>query len=134
VERFLDPARHLGGGGGAGENSHHEVIPGDVNTLALQHPFDVVPRLDLGNSKPGGPVLVGWESSGATVVTLPSPAGTGMGDVMGNHDYNAYVASVEANESSGALAAYRNHPSTQAFITEDPSQFTSTTSGIGRKE
>ncbi len=110
-------------------------IPGGVNTLALQHPFDVVPRLDLGNSKPGGPGLIGWESSnGATVVTLPSPAGAGMGDVAGNHDYNAYVASVEANESSGDLAAYRNHPSTQAFITEDPSQVTSTTSGIGRKE
>jgi hypothetical protein len=110
-------------------------IPGGVNTLALQHPFDVVPRLDLGNSKPGGPGLVGWESSnGATVVTLPSPAGAGMGDVAGNHDYNAYVASVEANESSGDLAAYRNHPSTQAFITEDPSQVTSTTSGFGRKE
>ena len=110
-------------------------IPGGVNTLALQHPFDVVPRLDLGNSKPGGPGLVGWESSnGATVVTLPSPAGAGMGDVAGNHDYNAYVASVEANESSGALAAYRNHPSTQAFITADPRQVTSTTSGIGRKE
>lgn len=110
-------------------------IPGDVNTLALQHPFDVVPRLDLGNSKPGGPVLVGWESSNrATVVTLPSPAGSGMGDVMGNHDYNAYVASVEANESSGALAAYRNDPSTQAFITSEPGQVRSTTSGIGRKE
>lgn len=110
-------------------------IPGDVKTLALQHPFDVVPRLDLGNSKPGGPVLVGWESSnGATVVTLPSPAGSGMGDVMGNHDYNAYVASVEANESSGALAAYRNHPSTQAFITSESGEVRSTTSGIGRKE
>lgn len=110
-------------------------IAGDVNTLALQHPFDVVPRLDLGNSKPGGPVLVGWESSsGATVVTLPSPAGAGMGDVMGNHDYNAYVASVEANESSGALAAYRNDPSTQAFITSEPGEVRSTTSGIGREE
>lgn len=110
-------------------------IPSDVQTLALQHPFDVVPRLDLGNSKPGGPVLVGWESSnGATVVTLPSPAGSGMGDVVGNHDYNAYVASVEANESSGALASYRNEPSTQAFITAEPGQVRSTTSGIGRKE
>lgn len=110
-------------------------IPSDVNTLALQHPFDVVPRLDLGNSKPGGPVLVGWESSnGATVVTLPSPAGSGMGDVVGNHDYNAYVASVEANESSGALAAYRNDPATQAFITAEPGQVRSTTSGIGREE
>ena len=46
-------------------------IPGGVKTLALQHPFDVVPRLDLGNSKPGGPGLVGWESSnGATVITF----------------------------------------------------------------
>ena len=110
-------------------------IPADVNTLALQHPFDVVPRLDLGNAKPGGPGLVGWDSSnGATVVTLPSPPGSGMGDVVGNHDYNAYVASVEANESSGALADYRNEASTQAFITADPSQVTSTTSGLSRKE
>ena len=110
-------------------------IPSDVQTLALQHPFDVVPRLDLGNSKPGGPGLVPWESSnGATVVTLPSPAGSGMGDVTGNHDYNAYVSSVEANEDSGALAAYRNDPSTQAFITADPGQVRSTTSGIGREE
>lgn len=110
-------------------------IPSDVKTLALQHPFDVVPRLDLGNSKPGGPVLFPWESSnGATVVTLPSPPGSGMGDVVANHNYNAYVTSVEANESSGALAAYRNEPSTQAFITAEPSQVRSTTSGIGRKE
>jgi pimeloyl-ACP methyl ester carboxylesterase len=110
-------------------------IPADVKTLALQHPFDVVPRLDLGNSKPLGTVLVGWESSnGATVVTLPSPAGSGMGDVVGNHDYNAYAASVEANESSGALAAYRNDPSTQAFITAEPGQVRSAASGIGRKE
>jgi hypothetical protein len=57
-----------------------------------------------------------------------------MGDVMGNHDYNAYATSVEANESSGALAAYRNDPSTQAFITSEPGQVRSTTSGIGRKE
>lgn len=110
-------------------------IPGDVKTLALQHAFDVVPRLDLGNSKPGGPGPFPWESSNsATVVTLPSPPGSGLGDVVGNHDYNAYVASVEANESSGALAAYRNDPSTQAFITAEPSQVRSTTSGIGRKE
>ncbi|MEO3932173.1 hypothetical protein WMO79_05100 [Micrococcaceae bacterium Sec7.4] len=110
-------------------------IPSDVKTLALQHPFDVVPRLDLGNSKPGGPVPFPWESSnGATVVTLPSPPGSGMGDVVANHDYNAYVTSVEANESSGALAAYRNEPSTQAFITAERSQVRSTTSGIGRKE
>lgn len=110
-------------------------IPGDVKTLALQHTFDVVPRLDLGNAKPWGPGLVPWESSNsAIVVTLPSPAGSGMGDVVGNHDYNAYIASVEANESSGALAAYRNDPSTQAFITAEPGQVRSTTSGIGRKE
>lgn len=110
-------------------------IPGDVKTLALQHPFDVVPCLDLGNSKPGGPGPLPWESSNsATVVTLPSPPGAGLGDVVGNHDYNAYVASVDANESSGALAAYRNAPSTQAFLTAEPSQVRSTTSGIGRKE
>ena len=110
-------------------------IPSDVKTLALQHPFDVVPRLDLGNTKPGGPGPLPWESSNsATVVTLPSPPGSGMGDVVGNHDYNAYVASVDANESSGALAAYRNDPSTQAFLTAEPSQVRSTTSGIGRKE
>lgn len=110
-------------------------IPGSVDTLALQHPFDVVPRLDLGNAKPGAPGLVGWPgSSGATVVTLPSPPGAGPGDVLGNHDYNAYAASVAANESSGALAAYRNAPSTQVFITSDPRQVTSTTSGIGRAE
>lgn len=110
-------------------------ISGSVDTLALQHPFDVVPRLDLGNSKPGAPGLVGWpSSSGATVVTLPSPPGAGPGDVLGNHAYRAYAASVAANESSGALAAYRNAPSTQAFITSDPSQVTSTTSGLGRTE
>ncbi|KUM36964.1 hypothetical protein AR539_06390 [Arthrobacter sp. EPSL27] len=110
-------------------------IPGSVDTLALQHPFDVVPRLDLGNAKPGAPGLVGWpSSSGATVVTLPGPPGAGPGDVLGNHDYNAYAASVAANESSGALAAYRNAPSTQAFITSDPGQVRSTTSGIGRTE
>ncbi|MGP4032996.1 hypothetical protein [Pseudarthrobacter sp. 1C304] len=110
-------------------------IPGSVDTLALQHPYDVVPRLDLGNAKPGAPGLVGWpSSSGATVVTLPTPPGAGPGDVLGNHDYNAYAASVAANESSGALAAYRNAPSTQAFITSDPGQVRSTTSGIGRTE
>jgi hypothetical protein len=110
-------------------------IPGNVDTLALQHPFDVVPRLDLGNAKPGAPGLVGWpSSSGATVITLPSPSGAGPGDVLGNHDYNAYAESVAANESSGALAAYRDAPSTQAFITSDPGQVTSTTSGIGRTE
>lgn len=110
-------------------------IPSSVDTLAVQHPFDVVPRLDLGNAKPGATGLVAWpSSSGATVVTLPSPPGAGPGDVLGNHDYNAYAASVAANESSGALAAYRNAPSTQAFITSDPSQVTSTTSGIGRTE
>lgn len=121
---------------GAPIDSTH--IPDNINTVAIQHPNDVVPRLDLGNAKPSpfaGIPAVPWSTShDGTVVTLPSPEGVEFWDAAGNHDYNNYADSVAANEGSGALADYRNDPSTQRFITDDPSQVTSTTSNISRKE
>jgi uncharacterized protein YukE len=111
-------------------------IPDSVHTLALQHPNDLVPRLDLGNAKPwpgGLPIL--WESSNnAAVVTLPDLPDVGFTDVVANHDYITYAKSVAANENSGAIAAFKNDPSTQAFLTDDPSQVTSTVSNLGREQ
>ena len=113
-------------------------IPDHINTVAIQHPYAVVRRLDLGNAKPSplaGIPAIPWSTShDGTVVTLPSPEGVDAWDAAGNHDYNNYADSVAANEDSGALADYRNDPSTQRFITDDPSQVTSTTSNISRKE
>ncbi|OFI39176.1 hypothetical protein BIU82_15010 [Arthrobacter sp. SW1] len=121
---------------GAPIDSTH--IPDNINTVAIQHPYDVVPRLDLGNAKPSpfaGIPAIPWSTShDGTVVTLPTPDGVDAWDAAGNHDYNNYADSVAANEGSGALADYRNDPSTQRFITDDPSHVTSTTSNISRKE
>lgn len=109
-------------------------IPDNIKTLALQHPFDAVPRLDQGNAKPVGLLPMPWESSNnATVVTLPLLSGWDSVNPIANHDFQLYANSVRSNENSGAIAAYTNDPSTQVFLTDDPSRVSSTVSNLGRE-
>lgn len=110
-------------------------IPDNIHTLALQHPNDVVPRVDLDNAKPGpgGLPILSESRNNATVVTLPGLPGVSPVDVLANHDHPAYALSVQANENSGPIAAFKNDPSTQPFFTDDPSKVSSTVSNLGRE-
>ncbi|MDP5226551.1 MULTISPECIES: hypothetical protein [Arthrobacter] len=111
-------------------------IPDGIHTLEIQHATDVVPRLDLGNAKPGpGPFgIMPWaRDNNGTVVTLPDPPGVGALDAAGNHDFNNYARSVADHMNVAPLANYQNDASMQRFITNDPNQVTATTSDVGRK-
>ncbi|MFJ3958813.1 hypothetical protein [Arthrobacter sp. NPDC090010] len=111
-------------------------VPDNIDAVAIQHDKDVVPRLDLGNHKfstvAGVPLIPFGSENNATVVDLKSPAG--IGDPKANHDYGKYATSVGEAEKSGPLNDYKNLPSTQRFLTDDPAQVSSTKSQIGRKQ
>ncbi|WP_430266779.1 WXG100 family type VII secretion target [Pseudarthrobacter sp. J1763] len=106
-------------------------VPDSVDTLAIQHQHDVVPRLDLGNSNAASPA---WPSrNDASIVTLTDPPGVGATDVTGNHSYNNYTNSVRENEGHGPLADYSSKDSTQQFFSSGDSEVHSSVSGIGRE-
>jgi hypothetical protein len=78
---------------------HMQLQPG-VHALQVQHTGDVVPTLDLGGYG------AGWEAHPNTEVpgvVLPGPGG-GPG---GNHDYQAYAASVEHAMAAGTPEGQR---------------------------
>ncbi|GEM_PF-1045019 len=88
-------------------------IPSSVNTLALQHTTDLVPRLDL-----GGTTLLGTQhnpGSSVTTVTLDNVAD--VTDLGGQHAGAGYARSLEHPGSDAAvLSSYANDPSTQVFL------------------
>lgn len=110
-------------------------IPPSIDVLALQHAGDPVPRVDLEDLTvlPNGG-LSATQDNNATIVTLPNPdVDPGIGN-LNYHDGSAYVTSVQDHEGQGPIAQYSQQESTQAFLTSDAGQVTSTVSNISRKQ
>ena len=96
------------------------AIPPAVAVITFQHQDDVVPRLDLGGIEADGSLP---PRQGAHV-TLPNPAGGNLSDVVANHSFSNYAASISnaAADPTGAAAQYAARGSTSQFLTSDPSQ------------
>lgn len=96
------------------------AIPSSVEVIAFEHQDDIVPRLDLGGLDVEGNV----PTSSGTRVTLRNPDGGNWADVVPNHDFNNYAASIARSEDvpAGAPARYAAQPSTAQFLTDSPEQ------------
>lgn len=96
------------------------AIPRTVDVIAFQHQDDVVPRLDLGGFEADG----GSPPQHGVQVSLPNPAGANWSDVIANHDYNNYAASISdaGADPSGAAAQYAARPTTAQFLTDNSTE------------
>lgn len=117
-----------------------------VNVLELQHAWDVVPRLDMGdalylpspvpqvNPIPGNPLLPGLpsgylqEGPNHTTVTLPNPGW----DPVTNHSHQNYSASVASSQDQGLLA-YEQQLRDSGFLGGNAGNTTAVDVQIGRK-
>jgi hypothetical protein len=118
------------------DESTRAGIAGELNTAGITDDAGTVRRqwLQVLGQAATAPIRVSLVSrSGGLSTHCRVDLFEGRGIAVG---FSRPVASAAdgAHESSGALAAYRNDPSTQAFITSEPGEVRSTTSGIGRKE
>ncbi|MFZ1410940.1 MAG: hypothetical protein WAS07_05760 [Micropruina sp.] len=111
-----------------------------VNVLELQHATDVVPRLDLGDSRyvPSGnpfvPVLPGLPSGSTqphTTVTLPNPSG--IFDIPGNHAGDGYSRSL-GESTDPALLAYASQLRQSGFFSGTSTNTTAVDIEVGRTD
>lgn len=108
------------------------AVPAEVRIIAFQHENDVVPMLDLGGASMDGSIAA---QPSSVQVTLPDPPNTGWWDVKGQHDFNAYAASIsDAEDDHGSTAAlYAQDPLTERFLTDDPARVESFVIPIERR-
>jgi hypothetical protein len=88
-----------------------------VNVLELQHQDDLIPRLDTGDSRMLGPIVVPGNPSQSgprhSTVTMPDPSSTL--NFGGNHDGGAYAHSVKVSQDP-ALLAYQEELRKSGYI------------------
>lgn len=140
-------------------NDSRSVPPG-VETLAIEHSNDPVPKLDLGDSLAGPPVPIpvpgplppviapmtpvpnpdpALAGSGEHVTQVrvdPEPGVTATGGSLDNaHHYRNYSESVAREVAAGnpAFTDYASSPGIDIFLTDDPEDVTITEYGTGRE-
>lgn len=144
-----------------GSPNDGRTIPSGVETLALEHTNDLVPKADLGDAYLGPPVVVPLPGPlpgvplPATPIPNPDPSLAGSGehvtqvrmepgegvapygvpDDMNAHHYDQYALSVERELAAGnpALQDYADDPGLDVFLTDDPGQVDITEYGTARE-
>ena len=145
-----------------GSPNDSRTVPDGVQTLAIEHTNDPVPKVDLGDAYASPPVPIplpgplppvilpsvpipnfdpSLAASGdhvSLVVLDPGPgveALSGGENDRGAHDYIDYANTVERELEAGnpALIDYANDPGLDVFLTDDPSQVDITEYETGRR-
>lgn len=143
-----------------GSPNDSRSILGSVQTLAIEHTNDLVPKVDLGDQLVGERVAIPLPSPMSDVTLLPGfvnvpPALAGSGghvtqvqidpnpgvapfgvpDEMNAHHYDQYADSVRREIQAGnpAFGDYANGPGIDVFLTDDPDSVTIIEYGTGRE-
>lgn len=133
-----------------GAPNDSRTIPSSVQTLALEHTNDIVPKVDMGDALAGPPVgpipmtpipnfFPELAGSGDHVTQLKLTPNDGVEPFgvptdMNAHHYNQYRLTVERELAAGnpALTRYAADQGLQVFLTHDPSRVRITEYGTER--
>lgn len=144
-----------------GSPNDSRSIPTDVQTLAIEHTNDIVPKVDLGDAYAGPPVPIplpgplppvivpmtpipnfdpALAASGDHVTRVrldpnPGVAPFGVPDDMNAHHYDQYAETVrrELAADNPAFTGYGASEGIHVFLTDDPGAVTITEYGTGRE-
>ncbi|RPF20663.1 hypothetical protein [Myceligenerans xiligouense] len=107
----------------------NRIDPG-VNVLEVQHQSDVVPRLDLGDSR--APFLPGSPDSGSnhTDLTLDNPGS--WYDATANHSHKEYTDSLSSSTDPG-LTAYEQQLRDSGFLSGNENSTSAVDVHVGRE-
>ncbi|WP_154605053.1 PGAP1-like alpha/beta domain-containing protein [Arthrobacter sp. AQ5-05] len=117
----------------AGSPTQPYAIDPNINYLAIAHPADIVPMFDGGGTM--SDLTTYQQAPNVHVVPTDNPPFSGpIGDfIPAMHDQNTYRQDLTQLGKYPDIGRFENDPSTQVFITDDPSRVSAVDIDFSRK-